>query len=279
MKTKNSAVTLSVSCVTYAPDYELLRSVFDELVKSVEKAAISQWRLYLVDNGPDKNAYDVLIGLREYLESEKGIEVTIISGQGNVGYGRGNNLAMSASDAVFHLILNPDVFVDARALSVGIEFLLDDPSVGLICPQALGEQEEVQYIAKRYPSVLILAVRLLMAHTENRYLKPKLDSYEYRDKLPANQPIEVMLASGCFMLAPIDVLKEIQGFDPRFFMYFEDFDLSLRIGKKHRVVHHPDVKIVHLGGGAGRKGLKHIRFFTSSACKFFSKHGWKFFES
>jgi hypothetical protein len=39
----------------------------------------------------------------------------------------------------------------------------------------------------------------------------------------------------------------------------------------------PQVRIVHYGGQAARKGLRHIRMFAASAIRFYNKHGWKFF--
>ena len=49
--------------------------------------------------------------------------------------------------------------------------------------------------------------------------------------------------------------KKIRGFDKRYFLYFEDFDLSLRMSKVGKLVYAPNVKITHGGGGASKKGL------------------------
>ncbi len=67
----------------------------------------------------------------------------------------------------------------------------------------------------------------------------------------------------------------INGFRDDFFMYFEDFDLSLRIGGRGRLVCVPQVKIVHHGGNAADKGGTHIRMFLRSAVTFYSRYGWK----
>jgi GT2 family glycosyltransferase len=58
-------------------------------------------------------------------------------------------------------------------------------------------------------------------------------------------------------------------------MYFEDYDLSLRIGKEATVAYEPKARIVHHGGDAARKGLRHVQWFVASAWRFFSRHGWK----
>jgi len=83
------------------------------------------------------------------------------------------------------------------------------------------------------------------------------------------------IVSGCFMMFRTSVLKQLAGFDPRYFLYFEDYDLSLRTHAVARVAYVPNVRVLHHGGGASRKGSSHIRMFISSAFKFFNRFGWK----
>jgi hypothetical protein len=77
------------------------------------------------------------------------------------------------------------------------------------------------------------------------------------------------------MFARTQALKDVGGFDAHFFLYFEDFDLSLRMQKAGRVVFLPTANIVHLGGNSAAKGWRHIKIFAQSAIHFFQKHGWK----
>ena len=71
------------------------------------------------------------------------------------------------------------------------------------------------------------------------------------------------------------ILKKEGGFDERFFLYFEDFDLSLRASEHGRVVNAPSMVITHLGGDTSSKNWKTIAYFIASGVKFFFKHGWK----
>lgn len=77
------------------------------------------------------------------------------------------------------------------------------------------------------------------------------------------------------MLARRQNLVEVGGFSPKYFMYFEDFDLSLRLGRTGRIVYHPGIRIVHEGGRAAKKGWRHIWMFAKSGFTFFNEHGWK----
>jgi hypothetical protein len=76
------------------------------------------------------------------------------------------------------------------------------------------------------------------------------------------------------MYARTDALRAVSGFSDQFFMYFEDFDLSLRLHPVGRLVYLPTMHIVHHGGYSARKGLRHISMFVQSGWKFFRRHGW-----
>jgi hypothetical protein len=99
-----------------------------------------------------------------------------------------------------------------------------------------------------------------------------------RDVVDADPPqdaLDVPIISGAFMLARRGAIDRTGGFDPRFFLYFEDFDWSVRLRAVARNAFVPSVTIVHHGGGAARKGWRHIRAFVASGARFYAKHGWK----
>ena len=109
-------------------------------------------------------------------------------------------------------------------------------------------------------------------------------AYERRDletrpsaKTDSNVASPVEIVSGCCMLCRTTALQQVSGFDPDFFLYFEDFDLSLRLGKLGDVVYLPSMRVRHGGGNAATKGGNHQRYFVRSALRFFNKNGWKLF--
>ena len=77
------------------------------------------------------------------------------------------------------------------------------------------------------------------------------------------------------MLFRTDVLKRLGGFDERYFMYFEDFDICMRMNGIAGIAYVPSICITHSGGNAARKGGRHIAMFVTSAVRFFSRWGWK----
>ena len=105
----------------------------------------------------------------------------------------------------------------------------------------------------------------------------KIENYELREIVRNKNTAEVKIISGCFMLCKTKALHMIGGFDSRFFLYFEDFSLSIELQKIGKIMYLPDMMIIHFGGNSSRKGIKHICMFVSSMIKFFGRYGWKIF--
>ncbi len=196
-------------------------------------------------------------------------------GHGNVGYGAAHNLAIGESAAEYHLLLNPDVELAADALAAGLAHLDGHSEAVLVSPLVITEPNRRQYLCKRYPSLLVLLLRGFAPAIARKPFAGKLAAYEMRD-LPADEPSAgIPIASGCCMLCRTGALREAGGFDEGYFLYFEDFDLSLRLGRLGHLVHLPAMRIRHEGGNAAAKGWRHIAMFCRSGRRFFNRHGWK----
>jgi GT2 family glycosyltransferase len=266
---------VSVSVVVYHPDQQLLARTFDSLVAAGAELARARpgmsIRLYLVDNGGMPDMRGVLSAL-----SSAGIESTVISGHGNVGYGRGHNLAIERASSRYHLILNPDVDIETGALLGAVEFMDAHPEAGLLTPAIVDDDGKLQYLCRQFPALTDLFVRGFLPRAARRPFEARLARYEMRTQINEVDTIwDPPIVSGCFMLFRTDVLKKLAGFDARYFLYFEDYDLSLRTHDVARVVYAPAVRVLHHGGGASRKGMAHIRMFAASAFKFYNRFGWK----
>jgi GT2 family glycosyltransferase len=101
------------------------------------------------------------------------------------------------------------------------------------------------------------------------WFRPKLDAYEMRERDWDAVQCPVEIASGCFLLCRRTALDAVKGFDPGYFLYFEDFDLTKRLSKVTHIAYVPAVRIVHHGGDAGGKGWRHVALFARSAFRFF----------
>jgi GT2 family glycosyltransferase len=270
--------SLSVSVVTYAPDFavvgETLRTLAVAIGHARASGLLAEAQVALVDNGPGADHAPLLGALLER-DLPPTVPGRLLSGNGNVGYGRGHNLALRASGADYHLVLNPDVALAADAMQEAVRYLNAHPSVAMLAPLALDPGGERLYLCKRYPSVLDLLLRGFAPAPVRRAFRARLERYEMRD-LPDDRPATgIPILSGSFMLCRRAPVAAIGGFSDDFFLYFEDFDLSLRAAAQGELVWVPAVRIVHRGGHAARKGWRHRGLFIASAVKFFNRHGWK----
>lgn len=265
---------LAVSIVTYKHHVDEIFSVVNELFDAISHSNNTYCQVFVVDNHGNFNGPDFIKRVRHFDEAI--ISFNIISNPDNNGYGFGNNLALEKSKGSdYFLVLNPDAFLAVDALHKAINYMEVNDECVLLAPKILSNTGFQESGVKEYPSILVLLIRLINIKPLNTLFLKSLENYEARSVFSAVEAVDVNIISGCFMLFQTASLKDLGGFDTRFFMYFEDFDLSLRAKNIGRVIYHPDVVITHLGGGAGRKGLNHIRYFIESMFKFFHKHGWK----
>jgi GT2 family glycosyltransferase len=263
--------------VVYRPDLDALAATVASLREAVRRArddgVLGDVSLDVIDNGSEEAALDA--ALRDWTGSAGELAFRGIRGHGNVGYGRGHNLSIGRSTATYHLVLNPDVVLDPLSLKTAVEFLEAHPDVSLLTPQVRGTDGDRQYLCRRYPSLLTLALRGFAPAPLRARFSRRLDHYELRDDPPSGVRTDIDIATGCFMFARGSTLRRIGGFADEFFLYFEDYDLSLRLRKEAAIAYVEDVRIVHGGGGVPRKGWRHIVRYVRSAMTFFSKHGWK----
>ena len=263
--------TLTISIVTYVIDEAVFRTALERLIEAIlygeNQGTFSDTKVIIVDNGA--NDQDLKASLK--LLRDREVTAILHSTESNLGYGAAHNIAIENHPADIHVILNPDVYQREKNLHLSAVLLKQEKDIALVCPRGVDANNQPAYLAKRYPSVLLLAVRAIGLQS---LVPEKASLYEYRDR--AHQELhDIELASGCCMIVNGDKLRMINGFDEHYFLYFEDYDLSLRLAKLGRLVSTRSVQITHFGGDAARKGLQHWRLFIVSGLRFFRTHGWK----
>jgi GT2 family glycosyltransferase len=270
---------LSVSIVLHNSPLRLLLSTLHSLQRSAEAArsagCLDTVSVFLIDNASGK-AYRSSLEheLATWPQSEC-FHVQYRPQAHNDGFGCGHNTVLPLANSDFHLVLNPDVEVAADALRAGLVAMQQHDGIALLSPRVVGGAGEQEFLCKRYPSVLVLLLRGFAPRFVRRAFQQQLDHYEMRDLCSGEDAVDVEIASGCFMLVRSAALRAVGGFNKDFFLYFEDFDLSLRLASQGRLVFDPTVHIVHHGGYAASKGHLHLRYFIRSGMMFFNRHGWR----
>ena len=190
--------------------------------------------LYIVDNAPGDAVCQRLIwqcpGLL-YRPQRK-----------NLGYGAGNNVVIPELHSQYHLILNPDVTFDKTLLSKMVQYMELNRDVAILAPTVFNKDGTEQFLPKRTPTV-----RYLLGGLLEKLPGPfKAWNAEYTlEGADIRTPTSVEVADGCFLLIRTGILRQLQGFDPKFFLTHEDTDLSRRAIEYGAIVYHPDMVVTH----------------------------------
>lgn len=272
--------SLSVGIVAYQSDLDAFSRLLNTLAEALRVAARELgmgavvWAV-LNDESPERRQSLAALVRRQTALALERLDFQIIEGHGNIGYGAGQNLAIRRSRADFHLVLNPDVELEPRALVECARHLEAHPECVLVAPQGFDGAGRYLGLAKRETSLLTLALRGLSVRPSDGLFGRRVGRYVYRDRLPSPNPQPIALASGCFMFCRASALKAAGGFDERFFLYFEDYDLSRRLSRQGALCEAPNVRIRHHGGRTARRGPRRIFQFARSAVRYFNRYGWK----
>ncbi len=224
---------VAIVIVTYNSEgqiRECLESVFAQR-KNVNQQVI------VVDNESRDGTVDVI--------RSEFPQVELILPRENLGFAKGVNLGASHANAEFVLLLNPDTVILDHAVDVIVEFARAHPSHGLyggrtLRPDGSLEPSSCWGIPTLW-SMALFAFGITTLASKNRWLDPESLGSWQRDSVR-----EVGVITGCFLLAPLSIWKQLSGLDERYFMYGEDVDLAMRArAAGYRPVICPDARLVH----------------------------------
>lgn len=198
----------------------------------------------------------------------------------NEGFGRANNRALEKASGAYILFLNPDTLLDENSLHTCLSFMKQHADAGALGIRMTdGSGRYLPESKRAFPSPLTalfkltgLAALFPESALFARYSLGHLSEHE-------NQEVEVL--AGAFLMVRKSILDEIGGFDPRFFMYGEDIDLSYRImqaknpetGKPWKNFYCAESSIIHFKGESTKRGsLNYVRMFYEAMALFVNKH-------
>jgi hypothetical protein len=252
---------LTASLVVYHNSREDIKKVIDSFLGYGSTSV-----LYIIDNSKT----DTLKTLCNHKR------VRYVFNNANVGFGAAHNIAFEAAyqlESEYHFLLNPDVYFKPSIIKDLIDKANSNLSIGLLMPKVIFPNGETQHLCKLIPTPKDLIFRRFLPVEK---IKRNLESkYELRF-FSYNEEAEIPILSGCFMMIRTAVLKTVNGFDDRFFMYLEDVDLCRRIGNVSKLIYYPNVEIVHNYEKGSYKNKKLLLYHIKSAIKYFNKWGWFF---
>jgi N-acetylglucosaminyl-diphospho-decaprenol L-rhamnosyltransferase len=187
------------------------------------------------------------------------------------GFGANNNTIFKAvfngkvNDENFFIVLNPDVYITKRSLTLLVDRMLSDKVKLATC----NLYKDVNY------SLYDNSVRNFPK------LSDFLSSFLFKinpsviDKSDHKQSVTVDWAAGSFLAFDAQHYSNLDGFDERFFMYCEDIDICFRSKFDQNVplYFYPDIKALHLAEHANRKFFsKHFYWHIKSIIRYLIKN-------
>jgi N-acetylglucosaminyl-diphospho-decaprenol L-rhamnosyltransferase len=207
-------------------------------------------RLLVVDNASTDNTREVA--------ADAGLEV--VSLEANRGLAAAANVGVDKASGPTFALLNPDV----RATSAGdfprLEEELAEDGIGAVAPALVLPDGTLQDSARWVPNPLDLVVRRI--------------SRRDRGAVRVTNPVDVEWATAACLVIRRSAFDRIGGFDERYFLYFEDVDLCVRLrAAGFRVRYDPTVRVHHDYRAASRASVRtpETRYHIRSALRFFQR--------
>jgi GT2 family glycosyltransferase len=198
----------------------------------------------------------------------------------NSGFGQACNVAMEPHDAELILLLNPDAYLLPECLIRLQQTLLSSGRMGAVGPQIYWDRKNGYFLPPSYPPFLFWVEPVVSLCGGPLAWLPHLLSALWRRYAvhiwQAESPVRVSNLSGGHVLLKKQAVNAAGGlFDPRFFMYFEDTDLFLRLRSAgYRLMVDPRAEVVHYYDqcDSGHSADKRFHMIASHQL-FMEKHG------
>jgi N-acetylglucosaminyl-diphospho-decaprenol L-rhamnosyltransferase len=200
-------------------------------------------------------------------------DVAVVEPGGNLGYAAPANRGIAATGAPFVAVGNPDLVVDPGTAAALVARLAAEPDLAAVGP-ALFNRDGSQYPSARAHASTVDAVGhavLGRLFPRNRFTR----RYRQLD-VDWSRPRDVDWVSGAFLFLRRSALDSVGGWDERYFMYMEDFDLCWRLRRLGwRVAYEPAGRVTHVQGvSTAKRPYRMIVEHHRSAYRFLTRR-WR----
>ena len=229
-----------------------------ECVESVKKSSFENSilnKVVVVDNDSKDNSLELV----KDLNYEK---LKILKNKDNLGFGKACNSGVKNSQSDFILFLNPDAMVYEDTFHKLFDYIEknDNSDVVVYGVQLIGDDGKVQRTCARFPNLSNFLVKVLGL---NKLNSKYFETY-HLEEWNHNETKQIDHVIGAFYLIKREIFNSINGFDERYFVYFEDLDLSKRVyDSGYRTIYLSEIQAYHKGGGTSEQ-VKALRFFYST---------------
>ncbi|MFI3190705.1 glycosyl transferase [Crenothrix sp. D3] len=182
--------------------------------------------------------------------------IKIIRNPKPLGFAANHNQAFTQAAGAFFCVMNPDIRLHDDPFSLLLT-CLRDTSVGVVAPLILNEKGVMEDSVRRFPTPLIILCKALG--------RCKSSDYVVNDQLLFPDWV-----GGMFMLFSREMFSAINGFDDRYFLYYEDVDLCARLTLRgYKVCLSPKSKVIHQAQRTSHHNPRYLLWHLASMLRFF----------
>lgn len=217
--------------------------------------------IIIVDNNSDDHSLEKI----NYIK-----DIIIIKSEVNLGFAKACNLGAKQASSEFILFLNPDTVFLSNPINPILRFMSspENASVGICGIKLLDQNRNVAKSCSRFPSLKSLFVHCLGLNKIFKSFASPMLNFDHMQNTEVDQVI------GAFFFIRSELFQMLDGFDERFFVYYEEVDFSLRAREiGYRSFFLADEEAMHIGGGSS-DNVKSTRLFYNlrSRLIFFKKN-------
>ncbi len=200
--------------------------------------------------------------------------VNLTKNDSNIGFSRGVNKCIKQGTAPYVLILNPDTVIKDGFFESTLQYIENNPDIGIVGPKILNTDGSLQGSARAFPKPWMAIFgrnSLLTKWFPNNRISRKSILSTGSDGIA---PMFADWLSGACMLIRRTAVDEVGLLDEQFFMYWEDVDLCKRMWDNGwKIAYFPKASIVHhVGGSTNKRPLRSIIDFHKSSYKIIRKY-------
>jgi GT2 family glycosyltransferase len=200
----------------------------------------------------------VTLNIPEKIKFIRSKKVQIIVNKKIKGFAENHNQAFFFCKSKFFCVLNPDIIFIENPFGKLIKKITITKS-SLIAPVILNQNKKVEDSFRRFPNFFAILKKIV---------KDNSGTYEIKKK-----DIFPDWVAGMFMLFLSKKFKFINGFDNKYFIYYEDVDICARLWKKNcKIIVDISCKVIHQARRDSRKKISYFFRHLVSMFKFFIYH-------
>lgn len=247
-------------------NYNTIRLVIDCIESIFRHTEGVKYEIIVVDNASIDGSVSIL--------KTRYPQLLVIANDKNVGFGQANNIGLTKAQGKYVFLLNSDTVLLNNAPKIFYDFMESqtERQIGVIGAIMLDSQYIPNY-ANSYNRFFTLY--RCVHNTFISLFRPKVNYISFDRLLERDNCVSVDFVVGADMFCPKVALECVGGFDPQYFMYFEEVDMQLRLrnlGFERLIINGP--RIIHLEGGSTSKQmtLSKWNMYSRSLFAYFRKN-------